>query len=259
MIDLVKAEKVFKEYVKNYSTEDGSIKSKIVHTYGVIEKSEYIAKRLKISEEEIKLAKLIALLHDIGRFEQRKTLKEFEDFKGLDHAQYGLKILFQDGLIRDFIEDKQYDEIICNAIENHNKYAIEDGLDERTLLHSKIIRDADKLDNFRVKDTENFENMFHYNKDTINYEKISDKVYEDFMKQKLINVKERITQIDIWISFIAFIFDLNFKESIQYIAEQDYINRLIDRIEYKNEDTKKKMENIRKCANGYIVERMKKI
>lgn len=100
MIDLVKAEKVFKEYVKNYDSEDGNIRGKIIHTYGVIEKSEYIAKKLKLNEEEIQLAKLIALLHDIGRFEQRKTLKEFEDFKGLDHAEYGVRILFQEKLIR---------------------------------------------------------------------------------------------------------------------------------------------------------------
>lgn len=127
------------------------------------------------------------------------------------------------------------------------------------MLQCKIIRDADKLDNFRVKYTENFENMMHYNKDTINYEKISDKVYEDFMRNKLINVKERITQIDVWISFIAFIFDLYFEESIKYIKENDYINKLIDRIEYKNNDTKIKMEEIRKCANKYIEERLKTI
>ena len=51
----------------------GDIKLKVVHTYGVIEKSEYIGKELNLSNEQIELSKLIALLHDIGRFEQRKT------------------------------------------------------------------------------------------------------------------------------------------------------------------------------------------
>ena len=257
MIDLVCAEKVFKEYLKGYDVNNGAIKIKIVHTYGVIEKSEYIAKALNLSDEQINLAKLIALLHDIGRFEQRKTLKEFEDFKGLDHAEYGLQVLFKDGWIRKFVESDKYDSIIYKAIQNHNKYQIQGNLTNEELLQAEIIRDADKLDNFRVKETEDFENMFHYNPETINYETISDKVYETFMNCKQIDVKERKTQIDIWISYIAFIFDLNFDISLKNIQENRYINKLIERIDYKNEDTKVKIEKIRKCANDYIKERLK--
>lgn len=194
MIDLTKAEKVFKEYLKDYDTESGDIKLKIVHTYGVIEKSEYIGKALNLKDEQIELSKLIALLHDIGRFEQRKTLKEFEDFKGLDHAEYGIKVLFEDGWIRKFINEEKYDSVIYEAIKNHNKYSIDEKLDGEALLQAKIIRDADKLDNFRVKDTEKFENMFKYNPETIDYETISPKVYETFMNCKQINVKDRITR-----------------------------------------------------------------
>lgn len=50
-------------------------------------------------------------------------------------------------MIKNFIEDCQYYEIIKKSIENHSRLAIEKGLNERELLHSKIIRDADKLDN----------------------------------------------------------------------------------------------------------------
>lgn len=52
--------------------------------------------------------------------------------------------------------------------------------------------------------------------------------------------------------FIAFIFDLNFDISLNYIKEKNYIDVLIDRIECKNSDTKEKMEAIRKCAKTYI-------
>lgn len=252
MIDLIKAEKVFKEFLKDFDTEEGSIKLKVIHTYGVIEKSEYISKELGLNEEQIKLAKLIALLHDIGRFEQRKVFHEYEDFKGMDHAEYGIKILFEDGLIRNFIEDIQYDDIIYEAIKNHNKYEIDKNLKGEKLLQAKIIRDADKLDNFRVKETENFKNMFHYNEETIEYEEISEKVYETFMKCKLIDVRERITQPDIWISFIAFIFDLNFDVSYKYIMQNNCIDKLVDRFKTKNKDTKRKMEEIRILAKKYV-------
>lgn len=254
MIDFIKAEKMFKEYLKDYDIEDGNIKLKVVHTYEVVNKSQYIAEKLGLDEENIQLAKLIALLHDIGRFEQVKQTRDFLDSTGFDHADYGIEVLFEKNLIRKFIIDDKYDKIIEKAIYNHNKYKIGEGLKEKELLHCQIIRDADKLDNFRVKEKENFINIFPslYDSETINYEIISPKVYEDFMNHKCILLSDRKTQIDFWICVIAFIFDLNFDVSLEYIKEKRYIDILVDRIEYKNEDTKQKMEEIRKTAKKYL-------
>ena len=254
MINLRKAQESFKQYLKDYDIEDGNIKLKIKHTYEVVNKSEYISKGLGLNQENIELAKLIALLHDIGRFEQVKQTNDFLDSKDFDHANYGVKVLFEDNLIRKFIENNKYDNIIKEAIYNHNKYKIEENLNDAELLHSKIIRDADKLDNFRVKETEHFSNIFpsKYNPKTINFESISPKVYNDFMSHKCIKLEDRQTQIDFWICVIAFIFDLNFDISLKYVKENDYIDILIDRIEYKNDITKQKMEDIRKCAKEYL-------
>ena len=254
MIDFIKAQESFKEYLKDYDLDNGSIQLKIRHTYEVVKKSEYIAKGLNLDEENIELAKVIALLHDIGRFEQIKKFSDFSD-KKIEHAEFGVKVLFEDNLITKFIEDRKYDNIISKAIYNHNKFKIEDNLNDIELLHSKIIRDSDKIDNFRVKQYDKLEDMFPkiYNKETINYENISQKVYDDFMKHKCIKLEDRKTIIDYWVCVIAFIFDLNFDISLKYVKEKDYIDILIDRIEYRNNDTKQKMEDIRKCAKEYII------
>ena len=246
----------FKNYLNNYNLEDGNIKLKVKHTYEVVNRSEYIAKGLGLDTQNIELSKLIALLHDIGRFEQVKTTSNFNDSKSFDHADYGVKVLFEDGLIRKFVKEDKYDNVIRKAIYNHNKYKIEDGLNDLELLHCKIIRDADKLDNFRVKEEENFENIFPgiYNSETINYEKVSQKVYDDFMKHKLIKLEDRKTQIDYWVCILAFIYDLNFDISLNFIKEKNYIDILVDRIEYKNEETIKQMEDIRNCAKEYLDE-----
>ena len=254
MIDFIKAQESFKEYLKDYDLNNGSIQLKIRHTYEVVKKSEYIAKGLNLDKENIELAKVIALLHDIGRFEQIKEFSDFSD-KKIEHAEFGVKVLFEDNLITKFIEDRKYDNIISKAIYNHNKFKIEDNLNDIELLHSKIIRDSDKIDNFRVKQYDKLEDMFPkiYNKETINYENISQKVYDDFMKHKCIKLEDRKTIIDYWVCVIAFIFDLNFDISLKYVKEKDYIDILIDRIEYRNNDTKQKMEDIRKCAKEYII------
>lgn len=94
-----------------------------------------------------------------------------------------------------------------------------------------------------------------YNNETLNYETVSTKVYEDFMKHKCIKLEDRKTIIDYWVCVIAFIFDLNFDISLKYVQENNYINILVDRIDYKNDDTKQKMEDIRKCAQEYIKKR----
>ena len=255
-MDFELAEKEFQEYLKNYDISDGSIALKIKHTYEVVRKSEYIAKGLNLDKENLELAKMIALLHDIGRFEQIKEFGEFND-KKIEHADFGIKVLFEDELIRKFIKKEKYNDIIRKSIYYHNKFKIEKNLNDIELLHSKIIRDADKLDNFRVKEKDKLEDMFPkiYNEKTINYETISKKVYEDFMQHKCIKLEDRKTIIDYWVCVIAFIFDLNFNISLQYVKENNYIDILVGRIEYKNNITKQKMENIRKCAKEYIDDR----
>lgn len=252
MLDFNSAIQTFKNYLKDYDLNNGMIQLKVKHTYGVVALSEYIAKDLKLSKEDIELAKLIALLHDIARFKQAKEFGDFRDYKNLDHADLGVKILFEDNLIRSFIKDNKYDNIILKAIKNHNKLEIEEGLNGKELLHSKIIRDADKTDNFRVKANDSFEDMFNSSKEKLEQDTITDKIYHDFMNNKIIISSERITDMDCWVSYLAYIFDYNFNSGLKYIKEKDYINILINRIDYKIQDTKEKMEEIRKHAIDYI-------
>ena len=256
MIDREKALKTFNTYVSKYNPEDEKIMVKIEHIQRVAKNANDIAENLKLTREDIDLAWLIGLLHDIGRFEQIKEFNEFND-KKIEHAEFGVKVLFKENLITKFVEDRKYDNIISKAIYNHNKFKIEENLNDIELLHCKIIRDADKIDNFRVKQYDKFEDMFPkiYNNETLNYETVSTKVYEDFMKHKCIKLEDRKTIIDYWVCVIAFIFDLNFDISLKYVQENNYINILVDRIDYKNDDTKQKMEDIRKCAQEYIKKR----
>lgn len=261
-INFSMAKQVFNDYIKQFDEKDGSILLKITHTYQVVNLSEYIAKEQGLDEESINLAKVIALLHDIGRFKQVTVQRSFSD-KTFDHAEYGNQILFEENLIRKFIKTDKYDEVIRKAIYNHNKYKIEDGLSETEELQCKIIRDADKLDNFRVKDENNFEDSFPKIRDESKQEtndiiadleksSISDTVYNVFLAHKCIKLDDRKTLLDYWICVLAFIFDLYFKSSLKYIYDKNYIDVLIDKINYSNEETKARMDVIRKCAKEYL-------
>ena len=64
------AQQEFESYLNGYDRENDRIKLKIIHTYGVVKQAEELAGRMHLSAEDTDLARLIALLHDIGRFEQ---------------------------------------------------------------------------------------------------------------------------------------------------------------------------------------------
>ena len=123
MIDLQYSKKAFENYLNDYDRKNEKIKLKIVHTYGVMECSKKNAEDMKMSAEDCELAQLIGLLHDIGRFEQLKCYNSFEPGT-MNHAAFGAKILFEERLIRCFVEEDKWDEIIKIAIGHHSDYCL---------------------------------------------------------------------------------------------------------------------------------------
>lgn len=252
-IDLEKAKKEFLRFTENYDLQNKDILRKQKHSLRVMEISKQISNELKLNEEEIQISALIGLLHDIARFEQRKLYETFHDTKSFDHGDYGEKILEKD--IRKYIETNQYDKIIKTAVRNHNKFKIEDGLSEKENLFSKIIRDADKLDIFY----EAVEMFWKGKEKQIEETVILDKVIEQFKKRLTIkreDIEQGKNTINNVISIIAFIYDMNFKPSFEILKKENYINRILDRFNVKDEKTKIELEEIRKISNKYIEQKI---
>ena len=113
-------DKVFKEYVNSFDMSDKNINLKYEHTLEVVKITEKISNKLNLNEEDTTLAKTIAYLHDIGRFEQVIKTNTFKDTK-MDHANNGADLLFNRGLVDKFNIDKKYYEVIEKSIRNHNK------------------------------------------------------------------------------------------------------------------------------------------
>mgnify|MGYP000444064601 CR=1 FL=1 len=256
MIDLLKAKRAFKAYVENYDIENPNIALKISHTYRTMEVARKIAEDLGLNEENIKLAELIGLLHDIGRFEQIKRYNTFSDRKSIDHGDFGVELLFEQGLIKNFIEDRSYDKIIYLAVKNHNKFKIQEGLNEEELLHCKIIRDADKTDIFVVcvEDTKKEEGDV-YNYKEIGKQKISEELIKACRENKQIDRKYIVTEIDDYINNIFFLYDYNFLTGLKIIKENQYIEKLIEAVNI-HEETKKQFDEILQIANRYIEKRI---
>lgn len=255
-MDYGRAKRVFETYLDGYDRENDKVKLKIIHTYGVVEQSRELAERMKLSEEDTSLAMIIALLHDIGRFEQLKRFDSFEP-EMMDHAAYGVEVLFGEGMIRRFVAGDTWDDIIRTAIAKHSDFTLEGISDERTRLHAKLIRDADKLDNCRVKLVDDLETFMGAPADEIGAQPISPKVRADALAGRCIFSPDRVTQMDYWVSYLVYFYDLNFRESLDIVGENDFVRKICGRVPYSNPETKKTMEKLQEQLIQYVQKGLK--
>lgn len=245
------AQKNFLKYTEEFDLTNPNIKRKQGHSLRVMQICENIAKKENFSEEEGQIAKIVGLLHDIARFKQYTENKTFRDIDSFDHGDEGVKILENNNFIRKFIQDDKYDSIIKKAVKNHNKFKIEEGLTSKEEKFCKIIRDADKIDIF----WEAVELFWKGKESEIENSIISKEIQEQFYKAKTINKKSIKSKDNInqMIIILAFVFDINYKESFKIIEKEQYINKIIDRFDFKNQETKKAIEDMKKFANHYVL------
>lgn len=214
-----KVEKCFQEYLKNFDQKNKKIALKIRHSYEVARLAEELAKKLYFTKEEIILAKIIGLLHDIGRFEQVTRTDSFSDTTSCDHADIAIDYLFKKNMhIVDFIPDRFYDDIIRNAIYYHNKLEIPSGKCPIITKFMKLIRDVDRIGIFYVEAVE-LSPIFDTN--------ITEEVLRDFRKEKLISRELVHTESDSTLCLLAFLFDFSYEESFDLLVETDYLGMFI--------------------------------
>lgn len=240
MIDIEKAKDLFKKYTDNYDHSNPRVANKIAHSYRVSSLARTVAESLNLPEDEVELAELIGLLHDIGRFEQVRRYDTFIDLQSVDHADLGVEILEENNYINEYCDDKELQTIILKAVKNHNKFAVEEGLSERELLHAKIIRDADKLDIFYL--------FSIYKQKEPPTGPLSKKIEESFWRKELVNRKYIVTESDRQLQKIALIFDINFRKSFEIVKEKGYVEKVADNL-YLSED-------IKNFANKYVEEKL---
>ena len=259
MIDIENAKKELISHVRELKIDNSRVQAKLDHIIRVSEVSKKIATELKLPEEQIQLAELIGLLHDIGRFEQYRIfnnntssilLDNNNNNKKFDHGEAGVEVLKKDNYIRKYIEEDTYDDIIYAAVYEHNKYELTKGLSQEKELFCKIIKDADKIDLI-------YEAIAIYWQEPerikeIELGKLSEKMLENFYQHRLADNRNRISETDQILRFASFIFDINFSYSFKILKESDNISKMIDRFDYQVPETKEEMMKVKTIAKEYI-------
>jgi len=210
------------------SAEQRNYDLKVEHTGRVRTVMERLTASLSLSAEERALAAIIALCHDVGRFPQYRQYGTFNDAASTNHAALALQTLKEEGVLAALAEEPR--RIIFQAIALHNVFLLPENPDPYACLFARLIRDADKLDIWRV---------------LIDYctaapeERASAVVWElpdtglcsapaldEVIAGRMINRNLLATADDFKLLQLSWAFDLNFRESFTILSERGYIETL---------------------------------
>lgn len=241
----------FAAYAARYDDSNPKIKLKIDHTYRVAALCDRIAEDIGLDAEDKATAWCIGMLHDIGRFEQVRRYNTFSDADSVDHAVLGLELLFEDGLIRDYLPDPSRDEIIRKAIACHNLYKLPDDLSEKERLFCKLIRDADKVDILKVNCLTPMEDIYNTTTAALKQAAITPAVMNAFYEEHTVLRSLRRTPIDHLISMLSLVYELEYPISLKIAKEQGYLETLMA-FESENPDTIEKLQAARRHLHAYF-------
>ena len=241
----------FADYVKGYNIEDPKVKLKIDHTYRVAGFCQRIARSLELSREETDIAWLCGLLHDVGRFEQLSNYGTFIDAQSIDHAMYGAEILFDQGRIRDYLEDCSEDDLLRKVVSCHSAYRIPEDYDERTVLFANILRDADKVDILRVNVETPLEEIYNVSTEVLRNDPVTPQVMQAFQEGHAVLRTLKRTAVDNVVGHISLVFELVFPVSLQMASEQGYLDKLMN-FSSENPETVKDFAAVRKRMAEYM-------
>ena len=227
-MDRQKALDAFREYTTQYNASDEKVKLKIDHTYRVCGLCQQIATQSEFDENDIELAWLTGLLHDVGRFEQLKRYGTFIDAQSIDHAEFGADILFQEGKIRDYIEDTLEDELLEKTVRCHSAYRVPANYTAREKKFADLLRDADKIDILKVNIIVPFEEIYNVTTYDLKHCKVTEEVMQAFFEEHAVLRSLKKTPVDNIVGHISLVYELVYPISRKLVCEQGYLNKLMD-------------------------------
>jgi hypothetical protein len=206
-------------------------------------------------ENQKNIAYVIALFHDLGRFEQFVQYKTYNDSRSADHNKIALSVIRKRNLL-DGVDEKEKD-LIEKAIEYHSIKQLPESLNGDCLLFSRLIRDADKIDIYYVvteyygrykKDPGNFKLEIEFP----NVPYYSCYILEDVLAGKKIDNSRLETWNDMKILQLSWVYDVNFTQTLERIKERKFLEMIFSFLPV-DENIKK----LRKCIFDYVDRRIK--
>lgn len=252
--DLTNLKSWFADYVSGYYTADSeynrAIRLKEEHTKRVCDNIVMLGNSLNISEQELLLAETTALLHDIGRFKQYAVYGTFNDMNSKNHARLGLQQIGMHKILNLF--PKYEKRLVAKAVAYHNAAILPESENGKTLFFIRLLRDADKLDIWKV-----FIDYYHEREKNPNStielgladEPVcSPRVLQALKECKSVSINDLKTLNDFKLLLIGWAFDLNFAPSFQALQSHKYLEQLASTLPQSKE-----VKEAVKQARDYVI------
>lgn len=139
------------------------------------------------------------------------------------------------------------------AIRQHNKYRVKEDLTERQRMFCDILRDADKVDIFKVNADIPMEIIYDVTTEELKNGIITKEVLESFYKKETVLKSVRRSAVDHIVGHISLLFELVYKESYRQAKEQGYVYKLLD---FKSDvpEVNAEFDDMRKYVDEFLME-----
>ncbi len=202
----------------------------------------------------MRLAEAAALFHDIGRFPQYAKYKTFQDSISINHGLLGGQTLIEEKILDNLPDDEQ--ELIIEAVRFHNAFSIPEKKKERIIFFLKLIRDADKLDIWRVF-TEYYESPEEERASAaglglpegMDY---SEEVLSCIYTGHIASLSKVKTLNDFKLLQLSWVYDLNFRTSFELLLKRNYIDRIILTLPQR-EEIKRVTSVLKEFIHQYLI------
>jgi len=197
------------------------------HTRRVCAIIDAICEDLNVTVQVRELAQIIALFHDLGRFEQYAQYQTFKDNESINHGIQSIKDLVRNNVLTDL--PQRLRRIIYNAIRYHSVANIPLDKDDETLFYIRLIRDADKLDIWRIfiayyKDRNIYQNKV-IELGVIDRPECSENILSSLQEGRIALTSELKTLNDFKLIQLGWVYDLNFCYSFKDIKKENIIEQ----------------------------------
>lgn len=198
------------------------------HTLRVVSIMDRLSGAERLGEGDPLILRTVALCHDVGRFPQYARYRTFNDDASCNHAAMAVSVLRHEGALS-FLPPEE-ESLILQGVAFHNRFEIPPSLPHRVADIVRFIRDADKLDIWRVM-IEYFTAPACRRASAVVWElpdtgRCSPEVIGEVAGGRVVNRKLLRTVDDFKLLQLSWVYDLSFPSSYRLLKEFGYVESL---------------------------------
>jgi hypothetical protein len=222
----------FSQYVTTFYSSSGEQQRNILlkeqHTHRVCQEIAGLGQDLGLSDSDLLLAHITALFHDLGRFEQWRQYGTFRDDQSENHALIALRVLDEQKVLAELLPEEQ--KLIQQAIRYHNVQHVPEMDDPKAVRLTRLLRDADKLDIWRVF-LDHFYSPLDQQNSSVEWNLpetpgCSRVILSDLSRQQISSLLSVQNRNDFKLLLLGWIFDINFPSTRRKIIQRRYIQQI---------------------------------